>query len=178
METRWRSVCQGAIALLSSKSSAAETCYEGRVGWVQREWRNEGIEWVQEKWNPLKSSLISSALLRGVPSVWVCVSILDYFDRCFCVCVCVCVWLEKWLRKARDNECVSTERETIAPQDIPFFLSWHFPPWLIWTLYSASALPYISVFWSNHNSRKWQKKGRKYYHTFNNPYISLHFYLN
>ncbi len=92
METRWWSVCQGAIALLSSKSSAAETCYEGRVGWVrQREWRNEGIEWVQEKWNPLKSSLISSALLRGVPSVWVCVSILDYFDRCFFVCVCVCV---------------------------------------------------------------------------------------
>lgn len=122
VETRWRSVCQGAIALLSSKSSAAETCYEGRVGWVrQGEWWNEGIEWVQEKWNPLKSSLISSALLRGVPSVWVCVSILDYFD----CCSCVCVWLEKWLREARDNERVydrKRERETITPQDIPFFI--------------------------------------------------------
>lgn len=95
--------------------------------------------------------------------------------------MCICAWerLVKWQWK-RAKVCV-WERERPLHLGIFHFLSWHFPAWLIWTLYSAFALPYISVSWSNHGLEKWKEKGKRNVvalHKFNKSYICLYFYSN
>ncbi len=126
----------------------------------------------------MKPTEVQFDLVSSTQGCTECVSLCVYLRlfRPLLLCVLVCVYVGDWMSGWEKQDTMSvytTEWETIAPQDIQFFLSW-----LIWTLYSASALAYVSLFWSNHNFRKWQKKGGKYYHTFNNPYISLNFYFN
>lgn len=106
----------------------------------------------ETQWSPVWSHQLYS----GVYRVCEFVSIVDYFNHFFfflCVCVCVIGKVaekrkREWVFKRRRERDYCTSGYSIFYLDISLPDSSELST-------ALSALPYISVFWSNHNFMKW-----------------------